>query len=377
MKIKILSNDLEKLLKPVVKASSSNKTLQILNHIYFEAKGDKITIVGANPEYTVKITEKGDIVADGSFLVLGDKFLRIIKSLSDMEVIITSEDSSVSIKAGDSINFSLQTLPIEEYPKQILDVIETTYNFDVSQGDIKKAIKKLIKFCSSDASIQAIFTGFLFDLRESGDLTLVTTDTKRMGVYRSSYKAEEDTKNIKFVVPKQALEILYDSLLDEGPLNVGINFDDDGNVKNVVFKVPSITISSSVISGNFPNYEMVIPSVLNNYAIINRESLEEAIKRVSIISDKETNRVIFSFDRDNLKIEVQNNILGYAYEIVPCRYLGNPEIVHFNYEFILEYLSVLDAEEFYWGFNHYDSGNKMWSDEEKEFIYVCMPLRRT
>ncbi|MCX8029334.1 MAG: DNA polymerase III subunit beta [Brevinematales bacterium] len=376
MKFEISSKVFEKIVRPVVKATSSNKTLQILNHIYFDVSRDDINIIGANQQYTVRVKEKADVHSEGKFLVLGEKFLQILKTLPDTTITIKDEGNLISIET-DSINFSLQTIPIEEYPKQILEVIETSYKFDLSQADMKKVTKKIVKFCSSDNTLQAIFTGVLFDLRESGDITFVATDTKRMGIFKSSYKSETDTTNTKFVVPAETLEILEDMLGDEGPINVGVNYDEDNQVRNVVFSLPTVTISSSVISGNFPNYEAVIPTGLSNYAIINKKSLEEAIKRVSTIVDKETNRVSFNFDAERLKIEVENSIIGYAKEVIPCKYFGNPDYLHFNYTFILDYLSSLEANEVYWGFTNYESANKLWSEDEKEFIYVVMPLRRS
>lgn len=376
MKLQIATKTFEKILKPVVKASSSNKTLQILTHIYLKAKDDKIEIVGANPEYAVRVNEWADVDKSGEFLVLGEKLLQIIKSLPDDFVNIESISSdSIMVLSGNS-KFLIQTIPIEEYPKQILELTQTSYNFDVSQGEMRKIIKKLRKFCAKDDTIQAVFTGFLFDLKETGDLTIVTTDTKRMGIYYSSYKAEESTKNIKFVVPAGTLEILEDTLADEGPLKVGLNFDEDNSVKNVVFSTPSITMSSSVISGTFPNYEPIIPTYIPNYLVIDKDAIEGAIKRVSIMSDKETNKMKFEFRDTGIVVSAENSILGTAEEFVPCKTIQGKDYILFNYEFILDYLSVADGTEIYWGFDTPMSPNKFWSEDEKEFIYIAMPLRR-
>ncbi|MGB9621200.1 MAG: DNA polymerase III subunit beta [Brevinematia bacterium] len=377
MKFYIPTKRLEEILKPAVKSASLNKTLQILTHVYIEVDDSEIKVVGANPEYTVSVKDKVDVSEGGRFLVLGDKFLQIVRSLPDGNVIIELSKDMLSLYVeGSSINFSIQTLPVEEYPKQILEVIETEYNFDISQKEMKKIINKLSNFCADDDSIQAVFTGFLFDLKDSGDITFVTTDTKRMGIYKTSYRAQDEASNLRFVVPYSTLEVLDDVLSSEGPLSVGVNFDEDRNVKNVVFSTNDMIISSSVIAGKFPEYEAIIPMTVENYAVINKRSLEEALKRISVISDKETKKVSFTFDDEELKLESENSILGSASEVVPCKFVGKREYIYFNYEFILDYLSVLDSEEFFWGFNHYESASKFWSEEEKEFLYIAMPLRR-
>ncbi|MFN4245049.1 MAG: DNA polymerase III subunit beta [Brevinematia bacterium] len=378
MKFTMDLDTLDKLLKPAVKCASSNRTLQILSHIYVRLNDNDIEVIGANPEYTVKVRGRANIEEEGEFLVLGDKFLQIIKSLPGSTVSIKSiENNSIIVESLEKpTNFVLQTISVEEYPKQILSYTETSYDFEISQKEMKKVIRKLIKFCSESDTLQAIFTGFLFELKETGDLVFVTTDTKRMGVFYTSYKALSNTINTKFVVPSDTLDILEEVLNDEGPLRIGINIDEDGNVRNVVFKVDGVVISSSVISGNFPNYSAVIPNTTSNYSQINKKELEQAIKRVSIMADKETNKVTFFFGEDTLNIKSENSILGQASESIPCKFFGTPDYISFNYQYILDYLSSLDADEFYWGFNHYESGNKFWSDKEKEFIYVAMPLRR-
>lgn len=379
MRFTVDADVLERILGPVVKASSSNKTLQILTHIYFRVSEDSVEVIGANPEYSVRVREKVNVERTGEFLVLGDKFFQIVKALPQNYVVIEEEKGgSILVKSlGKEVSFLLQTIPTQEYPKQILESVGTSYEFEVSQGEMKRIIKKLVKFCSDDDTLQAVFTGFLFDLKNTGKYAVVTTDTKRMGVFYSSYRSEDEGVDVRFVVPSGSLEILSETLSDEGPLRIGLNYDEDKVVRNVVFKTPSTVVSSTVISGTFPNYEAVIPGDMANYALVNKDDLKEALKRVSIIADRETNRVVFLFDSESITVRAENSILGQASEVVPCKFFGSSEYICFNYEFILEYLSVLEADEFYWGFNHYESGNKFWSEGEREFVYIAMPLRRS
>jgi DNA polymerase-3 subunit beta len=376
MKITIPSDVLNSVLKSPVKASQANKTLQILNHIYLSAKDDgATTIVGANPEYSVSVKVETNVEKSGEVLVLGDKFLQIVGALPKSDVIIEFNDGLLDVYTSDgNIKFSLQTLSVDEYPKQIIEGVTVSPFCVLPQVDLKKGLRKISKFCSNDDSINPVFSGILFDWNTDGSLKLVATDTKRMGIFKIGYSGNGVSE--RFVVPNGAASIVEDAL-KEGPVSIGILKDEDGNIKNVMFNMDGIKVTSSVIAGNFPDYEKIIPKDILNMASISTKSLKDALRRISLIVDKETNRVSFEFDEVNLKLNVVNSLLGSGSEIIPCKFSGTPNSIHFNYEFIGDYLDVVDGEVFNWGFNEVEGANKFWSSEDENFLYIAMPLRRS
>jgi len=375
MKVIIPTEVLEGVLKAPVKAAEENKTLQILTHIYLSAKDGELVVVGANPEYSVSSGIKANVVSEGETLVLGERILKIIKAFPKTEVVIELNESTLDVYTEDgNIKFSLQTLSIEEYPRQIIESVSVEPFCSLSQSELKKGLKKVSKFSSDDDTINPVFSGVLFDFRADNVLRIVATDTKRMGIFRVEYSG--DAVNERFVIPSDAAGVLEDVLKDEGPVDIGIVKDEDGNVKNVLFILEGIKISTSVIAGNFPDYERIIPQNLMNVATINVKSLSDALKRISLIVDKETNRVSFEFDETVLRVKAVNSLLGSGSEVIPCKFSGNPDYIHFNYEFVDEFLDVVDGEVFYWGFNEVEGPSKFWSSEDENFLYVAMPLRR-
>ncbi len=375
MKVVIPAEILEAILKAPVKASEENKTLQILTHVYLSAKDGKLVVVGANPEYSVSSEIKTNVVSEGETLVLGEKLLKIVKAFPKTEILMELNENLLDVYTEDgNIKFSLQTLSVEEYPRQIIESVSVDPFCSLAQSELKKGLKKVSKFSSDDDTINPVFSGILFDFRSDNVLRLVATDTKRMGVFRINYSG--DAVNERFVIPSDAADVLEDVLGGEGPVDIGVVKDEDGNVKNVLFVLEGVKISTSVIAGNFPDYERIIPQNLLNVATLNVRTLSDALKRISLIVDKETNRVSFEFDETVLRIKAVNNLLGSGSEVIPCKFSGAPDYIHFNYEFVDEFLDVVDGEVFYWGFNEVEGPSKFWSSEDENFLYVAMPLRR-
>ncbi len=378
MKFALPRDILEDVLKSPVKAASSNKSLQILHHVLVKADGEDVKIVGANPEYTVIVSTKANVSKDGEVLILGETLFSLVKNLPNSEVILSSQDDILSVSCSGTekkISYSLQTVPASEYPSQLIQIENPTITFEIPQGELKKAISKLSRFASDEKdSVEPIFTGIFFDFDENGNLNIVSSDTKRLGLYKTKYTLTTDASRIKFIVPVSSMEVVKDVLSNEGVANIGI-FLDDNIVRSVMFVLGDVVLKTNTIVGNYPDYNKVIPQTVSNLSTINKEELNSALKRVSILVDKETNKVVFSFGKGKLKVITQNSMLGIAEEEISCDFDGNSEEIFFNYKFIQDYLASIEDQTFSWGWNSPESVNKFWV-ENSNFIYVAMPLRK-
>ena len=80
--------------------------------------------------------------------------------------------------------------------------------------------------------------------------------------------------------------------------------------KYVLFSTQSMVLCSKLIEGTYPDYTKVIPRVNPKKAVIERAVLQNAVRRVSVLSNQKTHLVKFTFTKDNLEIVVLNKDIG-------------------------------------------------------------------
>ena len=84
------------------------------------------------------------------------------------------------------------------------------------------------------------------------------------------------------------------------------------------------TTITRIIKESFPDFNSVIPDKKENKATVESLNLIEAIKRVSIFSNKTTRQITLSFEHNELVISTEDKeTKSSAKEHVPCVFEGN------------------------------------------------------
>ncbi len=65
--------------------------------------------------------------------------------------------------------------------------------------------------------------------------------------------------------------------------------------KNVFVRMGDKHLSSNLIDGQFPDYRRVIPDAQKYKALVDRKPLEDALRRVSLLVEEKSRKVVFSF----------------------------------------------------------------------------------
>jgi DNA polymerase-3 subunit beta len=100
-----------------------------------------------------------------------------------------------------------------------------------------------------------------------------------------------------------------------------------------------------LIDGRYPNYEAVIPLDNPNKMTIDRLSFLNAIRRVSIFSNKTTHQVKIRIAGSQLDISAEDVDFGNdANERLACSYEGKDMEIAFNARFLMDMLNNLAAE---------------------------------
>ena len=100
-------------------------------------------------------------------------------------------------------------------------------------------------------------------------------------------------------------------------------------------------LTTHTISGTMP-----IPTNNENILTINKLTLKNAVKRVSLLASEETLKIKFDLTKDVLSIDSAKREEGEASEkIEEFKYAGEPLVVAFNYRYLNQILNVIETDE--------------------------------
>lgn len=351
----------------------TNKSpISILSNILIIAENNMLTIKATDSTMKFTTTIPVDIQEPGRTTIYCDKFMSILSSLPSGDIEFIQEDIEVTIKPiSKRFTAKLKSQTSDKFPE--IGTSENVPFFDISSKDFKEMIKETIFAVSSDHN-RYFMTGVYF-VKEGDVLTMVATDGRRLSC---------ETKNIvnipdfqPAIIPTKILSCVLKNAPEEGNIQIAV-VD-----KSVFVKFANVEFSSVLIDGQFPNYKKVIPENLEQSIMVNKADLEAALKRTTIMAEKNVNRIIFRITDGELKLITPETESGTAEETIPCRYAGEPINLALNYVYVSEPLKVIDSENIVFEF----SANKedgedanitkaliIRGEPAKDYIHVVMPL---
>ena len=217
--------------------------------------------------------------------------------------------------------------------------------------------------------------GVFFDIAFD-KLTMVATDAHKLVRYKTTYTSssvKEDDDAVNFILPKKPATMLKNILPKESG-EVEIHFDK----KNAHFKLANYTMICRQIEGRFPNYSAVIPTNNQNKIIIDRLSLLNAMKRVSVFSNQGSNLVKLYFNQNQIHISAQDIDFSIsAEETISCQFEGDPIRIGFKSPFLVEILGNINSTDIILELSDASRAGLILpfeNEENEEILMLLMPM---
>lgn len=349
-------------LNMVQNAAPMRSTIRILSHVLIKAEKGKLWFTTTDMDIGVQCCIEAEVEASGSTTLPMRFFLGIIRELPEQKITISvDEENKAKIEAGAS-RFIIHGMPSEDFPA--LSEPEDSFCYIMDQGVFREMLRKTHYAASADETRQ-VLNGVLLAFKE-GKMTMVATDGRRLALVEQEVEfPPEEEQDV--ILPKKAVNELMHILGDSGELRLY------AQPKQIVFEFNGVLMKSKLIEGVFPNYRQVIPAECQERVVIERESLLNALRRVSLINTEKSNATKLSFNNNELVILSATPDLGEGRETVPVKYAGKAIHLIFNPEFLIEPLRSLDDDEVILEMN--DGHNPAVMKCSVPFLYVIMPLR--
>lgn len=343
MKFIVSSNELLSHLQAISRVINSKNSLPILDNFLFELKGNTLTINASDIETTlITSMEVDNSEGNGKVAVASRLLLDTLREFADQPLTFSINDSNLAMvitSANGSYNFIGQNG--DEYPR-LPQLQEDSHQMSLPVTQLSAGISKTL-FCTAEDELRPVMNGVFFDIMRDG-LTLVATDAHKLVRFKTSFNSvsfQEDEERLNFILPKKPATMLKNILPKESG-NVEIIFDS----KNAYFKLANYTMICRQVEGRFPNYNGVIPKSNAYKIIIDRVSLLNALKRVSVFSNQASNLVKLDFGSNQIHISAQDIDFSIsAEETISCQFEGEPIKIGFKSAFLIEILSNINAIE--------------------------------
>jgi DNA polymerase III subunit beta len=347
-------------------------TIPILSNYLFEAGGDRLSLTATDLDLSLRTSCNAKVKKEGSCTIPARKLHDYVKLLPDADITIKLlENHWVSIRCGRSntkmvgmarANFpSLPTFPtagVVKIPAQVLRAMIARTGFAIANEESRYTLN-----------------GALMVLKPES-ITMVATDGHRLAhVERSGEKFEGVSGELKTLVPKKAMDELR-SLVDSAPSDVEtIEFAKDEST--LFFRIGSRLLTSRQLTGQFPNFEAVLPKDNSKSVLLHGDDLSAAISRVAQFADERSRAVRLKLEKGELKLSASSTETGESEDSLETSYDGEALTIGFNAQYIIDFLKAAGSGEVRLELKDSQSAGQLRPAEgdDYKYRYIVMPMR--
>ena len=146
---------------------------------------------------------------------------------------------------------------------------------------------------------------------------------------------------MKTLVPKKAMDELK-TLFDSTDAET-IEFAKDEST--LFFRIGQRLLTSRQLTGQFPNYEAVLPKEVTKSVTVQGDELGSAIARVAQFADERSRAVRLKLEKGELKLSASSTETGESEDSIEVAYTGDPLTIGFNAQYLVDFIKASGAGE--------------------------------
>ena len=344
-------------------------TIPILSNILVETDKDQIWLTATDLELGIRCSCPARVKKEGAGTIPARRLLDYVRLLPDADVQVKLADNHwASLVCGRSrtriAGMSRESFPeLPEMPEPLAKI---------PLGVLAQMINSTIFAISSEES-RFTLNGALLLLREDG-LVMVSTDGHRLSLIEKHVPLTGLTAQYKALLPRKAMAEIQKLASDDPSKTV----DFSGNENHLFFRIDKRLLLSRKLTGNFPDYERVLPKDHPHHIVLQRDELKAAIERVAQFADERSKAIRLQVLKDELKVHSSISETGESEETLPVTYSGAAVEIGFNAQYMLEFLRTISQSEVSFHFKDSNNAGELrphGGDSDTVYRYVVMPMR--
>lgn len=362
MKFYCLKEDLADALNNVSKATNSANNIEILRGIKLEAK-DGITLYSTNLEISIKCTIEANVMEPGETVLDARMFSDIIRKSDDGPINIEINEKNEATIYTAKNKFNIAGISAEQFPK--FPDVYSSYVLTFESKEFKDIVRDTAFAAAQDES-RPILTGVKFEVGRN-EIKLVSIDGYRMAIRKMPIKEQQEEFSfiIKGKILNEVLKILRD---DETEVEISLSNN------SVSFIFENTVITSSLMGGEYINYEQFIPKEKRFSIKMDRRLITQTVERASILINYDDSRlpIILDIDGGVMCVDCVSK-KGNFHEEIEIEQTSDTLCIGLGSKFFLDALKASSNDNIIMEFNTERSPLVIRPVEGDEFFYMVLP----
>jgi len=320
-------------------------SVPILAGLLVRAESEGVTFSSFDYETSAQIHVKAAVADEGQALVSGRLLADISRSLPAKPVDITADDNKMELICG-SARFTLQTLPVADYPS-LPAMPEATGT--VPSAAFAQAVAQVVVAAGRD-ELLPVFTGVRVEI-DDDTISLLATDRYRMALKELSWNPSRPQVSATALVPARVLSETSRSMTAGEEVTLSLS---DGGVGDGIIgfqghgPAGERQTTTRLLDGEFPKVRHIMDTpALMNVRVSTAEAIAAA-KRVALVAERNTSLRMLMSD-GFVTLEAATGDQAQASEAIEATIDqpggGDPAVIAagFNPNYLLDALGVFDT----------------------------------
>jgi len=373
MKLKADRATLLKALAHIQSVAEKRNTIPILANVLIAVRDGRLSFTATDMEIAIVEEVAASSSRNGATTAPAATLYEIMRKLpesAEIELDHPGGDAQLALRAG-RFATSLVVLPVEDFPSMTAG--QLPHHFSLPALVLRGLIDRT-RFAISTEETRYYLNGiYLHAGVADGTRTLraVATDGHRLA--RVEEPLPEGAETIPgVIIPRKTVNELR-KLLEEESGSVEVGLSDT----RIQFKLGTVTLTSKLIDGTFPEYERVIPKDNDKVLRVGKKDFADAVARVSAISSERSRPVKLALQRDVLTLSAASAEQGTASEELDgdrVKYESGPLEIGFQARYLNDITDQI-ADQVEFRFADGSAPTIVQDAGDGSALYVLMPMR--
>ena len=313
-------------------------SVPVLAGLLIEAGHEGLMLSTFDYETSARATLTADVTEEGKALVSGRLLADICRSLPAKPVEMVIDGARVSLTCG-SARFSLQTMPVEDYPA-LPDMPSAT---GTVQSDVfSHAVSQAVTAAGRDDMLP-VLTGVRIEI-DGSTISLLATDRFRLSQRELGWDPRTPDESVAALVPAKVLADTAKSLTSGSEVTIALAAGGSGE-GIIGFEGAAAggvrRTTTRLLDGEFPKVRSLFPNEHQTVATVDKAALVESVKRVSLVAERNT-AVQLAFSDGVLTLDAGSGDEAQASESIEATIDGEDITTGFNPQFLLDGLQAIE-----------------------------------
>ena len=313
-------------------------SVPVLAGLLIEAGHEGLVLSTFDYETSARATLTAEVADEGKALVSGRLLADICRSLPNKPVEMVIDGARVSLTCG-SARFSLQTMPVEDYP--------TLPDMPTATGTVRSdvfahAVAQAVTAAGRDDMLP-VLTGVRIEI-DGSTISLLATDRFRLSHRELGWDPRTPDETVAALVPAKVLADTAKSLTSGSEVTIALATGGSGDgIIGFEGAAPGGVrrTTTRLLDGEFPKVRSLFPNEHQTTATVDKAALIESVKRVALVAERNT-AVQLAFSDGVLTLDAGSGDEAQASESIEATIDGEDITTGFNPQFLLDGLTAIE-----------------------------------